>query len=169
MNSLIQNTQVTKTRKLVYTALLIALAFIGAQIKILGSIALDALPAFFAALLLGPVAGAAVGAIGHLLTAMTSGFPMSIPIHLVVMCTMAFICWLYGYLNNRINLIVNSTIAIILNGVGATYLSVLIMQLLGMIPTVKEFFFMLVGPLLLASTVNVLAAAVLYSLLKKRI
>lgn len=169
MNSLVQNTQITKTKRLVYTALLIALAFIGAQVKIMGSIALDALPAFFAALLLGPVVGAVVGAIGHLLTAMTSGFPMSIPIHFVIMFTMAFICYLYGYFNKRINLIVNSIIAILLNGVGATYLSVWVMQLLGMIPSAKESFFMLLGPLLVASTVNVFAAAVLYSLLKKRI
>ncbi len=169
MNSSVQSTKGTQTRKLVYTALLIALAFIGAQIKIMGSIALDALPAFFAALTLGPVAGAAVGAIGHILTAITSGFPMSLPIHLVVTLTMACICWLYGYLNKRINLIVNSIIAILLNGIVATFLSVFVMQLLGMIPVAKETFFMLVGPLSLASTINVVMAAILYNLLKGKI
>lgn len=169
MNSSSQSTQNNKTRRLVYAAILIALSFVGAQIKVMGSVALDSLPAFFAALLLGPASGAIVGAVGHLLTAVTSGFPMTVPIHILLMFNMAFICGLYGYLNNRINLTFNSIIAILLNGVCATYLSVMLMEFLGMIPSGKEYFFILVGPLLFASAFNVIVAAILYKLLKDKI
>src|SRR5690554_4007232 len=113
MNRLAQSTQSNKTRRLVYTAILVALSFVGAQVKIMGSIALDSLPAFFAALLLGPTSGAIVGGLGHLLTAMTSGFPMTLPIHILLIFTMGFVCCLYGYLNSRINLTLNSIIAIL--------------------------------------------------------
>ena len=169
MNSLTQSTQRNKTRRLVYMAILVALSFVGAQVKVMGSIALDALPAFFAGLLLGPTSGAIVGAVGHLLTAITSGFPMTLPIHILLTLTMAFVCWLYGYLNNRINITLNSIIAILLNGVVATYLSVMLMEYLGIIPSGKELFFVLLGPLMLASTFNVLGAAILYKLLKDKI
>ncbi|NLY46596.1 MAG: ECF transporter S component [Tissierella sp.] len=169
MNSLSQSTQRNKTRRLVYMAILLALSFVGAQVNVMGSIALDSLPAFFAGLLFWPTSGAIVGGVGHLLTAMTSGFPMTVPIHILLMLTMAFVCWLYGYLNNRINITLNSIIAILLNGVVATYLSVMLMEYLGIIPNGKELFFILLGPLMLASTFNVVVAAILYKLLKDKI
>ncbi len=73
-----------KTRTLVIAAMLIALSFIGANIKISGSIAFDSMPAFFGALVLGPVAGGIIGLIGHLLTAVFSGFPFGLPVHIIV-------------------------------------------------------------------------------------
>lgn len=171
MNTYSNTQSKMNTKTLVYIALLIALSFIGAQIKIFGSssIALDALPAFFAALLLGPAAGAIVGAVGHLLTAITGGFPMSIPIHLIVMMLMAIICGLFGYLNGKINIGLNVIVAILLNGIVATYLSVFAMQLLGAIPSANELFMILVGPLTIASTINVVVAALLYKIVKDKI
>ena len=72
------------TVKLVYISTLIAISFIGSLIKIQGTIALDSMAGFFAALFLGPLSGALVGSMGHLLTALTSGFPLTLPIHLIV-------------------------------------------------------------------------------------
>lgn len=72
------------TRNLVLMALFIALSFVGAQLKIFSTIAFDSLPAFLATLLMGPVYGAIIAVIGHLLTALTSGFPMTLPVHLVI-------------------------------------------------------------------------------------
>lgn len=72
------------TRNLVFMALFIALSFIGAQLKIFSTVAFDSLPAFLATLLMGPIYGAIVAIIGHLLTALTSGFPMSAPVHGVI-------------------------------------------------------------------------------------
>lgn len=46
------------TKKLATLAILLALCVIGANIKILGSIALDSFPAFIGAIILGPAAGA---------------------------------------------------------------------------------------------------------------
>lgn len=74
----------TNSRQLVFMALLIALSFIGAQLKIFGSIAFDSLPAFLGTLLLGPLPGAIIASLGHLLTALSSGFPMTLPVHLVI-------------------------------------------------------------------------------------
>ena len=51
------------TLNLVLLALFIALSAVGANIKVMGSIAFDSMPAFLAAMLLRPVAGAIVGAV----------------------------------------------------------------------------------------------------------
>ena len=72
------------TRNLVLMALFIALSFVGAQLKIFSTVAFDSLPAFLATLLMGPFFGAIVAIIGHLLTALTSGFPMTLPVHCVI-------------------------------------------------------------------------------------
>lgn len=169
MNTYVGTKKSITTKVLVYYALLIALSFVGAQIKITASIALDALPAFFAALLLGPVAGAIVGAVGHLLTAITSGFPMTIQIHLLIALCMAGICWVVGYLNGKINITLNCMIGILLNGIGATYVSAMAMQLLGITPSGNALFMILVGPLMIGSTINVVVAAVVYGLVKDKI
>ncbi len=54
------------TVNLVMVALFCALSAVGANIKIMGSIAFDSLPAFLAAILMGPAAGAIVGALGSI-------------------------------------------------------------------------------------------------------
>ena len=112
------------TKILVLMALLVALSFIGSHIKIFGTIAFDSLPGFLAALLLGPVYGAAIGFLGHLFTAMTSGFPLSLPLHIVIAVTMAITMFIYGYtyrllkkkLSESSNLILTGIIGVILNG-----------------------------------------------------
>ena len=71
------------TRNLVLAALFVALSFVGANLKVMGSIAFDSLPAFLGTLLLGYGWGAAIGIVAHLLTAMTSGLPLTLPGHLI--------------------------------------------------------------------------------------
>ncbi|MFZ7132742.1 MAG: ECF transporter S component [Eubacteriales bacterium] len=169
MNSSVKTQNKLSTKMLVYCALLIALSFVGAQIKITASIALDALPAFFGALLLGPVAGAFVGALGHILTAATSGFLFTVPVHLIIALCMAGICFIFGYLKNRIHIIINSVIAILLNGVVLLFISAVAMQWLGIIPVIMETFLALVGPLTLGAAINVIIGALLYRLVKDKI
>ena len=71
-------------------AILIALCAIGGQIHFgVYSIGFDSSPAFVGALLLGPVAGAVLGALGHVATAASTGFPLSVPIHVAVAVIMA--------------------------------------------------------------------------------
>jgi uncharacterized membrane protein len=159
------------TESLIYLAMLIALSYIGSLIKIGpgGSIALDSMPAFFAALLMGPVAGSVVGFIGHMLTAMTGGFPFTLPIHLIIAAEMAGICWIFGLMGERLNIVIPTITAIILNGVVATFISAYAMELMGVVPSAIGLFKVLVGPLTIVSAVNVVLAVVLHRILKDRI
>lgn len=91
------NKGMSTTKKLVTAAILVALCVVGANIKVLGSIAFDSLPAYLSALLLGPWWGAAIGAVGHILTAVTSGFPLTLPVHLVTCGTMALTMIVFYY------------------------------------------------------------------------
>lgn len=90
------NIKKINTRKLVLMALLISFSFSGSNIKIFGTIALDSMPAYLGTLILGPIFGAIIGATGHLLTATTSGFPLGIPAHIVIMIDMAMTMYLFG-------------------------------------------------------------------------
>lgn len=112
-----------KTKKLVLTALFIALCFIGANIKVMGSIAFDSMPAFLAAMILGPVYGAIVGALGHFLTALTSGFPLTLPVHLITMAAMALTMAVFSIIyktfinrNKILAIALSLIIAVIING-----------------------------------------------------
>ena len=83
-------------------ALLIALCAIGGQIHFgVYSIGFDSSPAFVGALLLGPVAGAVLGALGHLATAASTGFPLGVPIHVAVAIIMAGPGASLGYIAKR--------------------------------------------------------------------
>lgn len=157
----------TKTQKLVFCALLIALSYIGSMIKIFGSVALDALPAYFGALMFGGPIGALVGAIGHLFSAALSGFPMSIPMHLLVALCMAGACFAYSWITKKTNIVLASVIAIVINGVVMTFLSGLLAVALGVAPTVMGFVLPMLMPLIFASTVNVVIAAILYLAVSK--
>ncbi|WP_079508844.1 ECF transporter S component [Mesobacillus jeotgali] len=89
-----------KNRKLSWLAMFIALSAAGAFIKIpavIGSVALDSLPALMAAGLLGGPAGAAVGGIGHLLSAIIAGMPLG-PFHFLVGGEMVLLVYVYGLL-----------------------------------------------------------------------
>lgn len=157
------------TRDLVYMALLIALSFIGSNIKILGSIALDALPGYFAAFYLGPVAGSIVAVCGHLITAINSGFPFTLPVHLVVMLAMAVAAYLVGYLYRKANGIVAIITGIIINGPIALGVLIPITKKLGMEPAGKAFFLALIGPLTIAATANAIIAYLIFKLVENRI
>lgn len=162
MNHYSMSKQSTKTKTLVSVALLIALSVIGAQIKVQGSIAFDALPAFFAALYLGPLPGALIGLLGHLLTAITSGFPLTLPLHLIVALEMFLVVGLFGIVAKRVNSYLAIVLAILLNGPGATLLTAYVAQALGMEFAGMAMFTMLWIPLTVASAANVILAAVLY-------
>jgi uncharacterized membrane protein len=90
-------------RKWALFAVFLGLAILGAMIKIpvvLGSIALDSLPALVAAVFFGSVFGGAVGCFGHLLSALTAGFPLGI-FHLLIGVEMGILVWLFGVLYKK--------------------------------------------------------------------
>lgn len=113
----------TGTKNIVITALFIALSFVGSYVKIFGTIAFDSLPGFLAALLLGPVYGAAIGFWGHLCTALTSGFPLSIPMHLVIATTMSISMLGFAYTYNIFKNKVSETICLMITGVAGVILN----------------------------------------------
>lgn len=170
MDSYVERTkEKINTRWLVYCALMIALSFIGAQIKVVQSIAFDSMPAFFAALLIGPIGGAVVGIFGHLLTAITSGFPYTLPVHILVALGMGGICFTFGLLKEKVNIIINNIIAIFLNGVVLALMATMLMLMLGMIPGIRETFVGLIIALTPASAANVIIGTILYKLIGDKI
>lgn len=156
------------TIKLVYIAMFIALSFIGSLIKIQGTIALDSMSAFFASLYLGPAAGAIVGALGHLFTAFTSGFPLTIPIHLVIMLQMSVIVYIFGYLYKKYNGLLANVVAILLNGPGAVFMIAPIATALGLPLSGAAFIYAMIGVLTIGSIVNIVLASLLFGRMKKR-
>ena len=136
------------TKKLVLAALFVALSFVGANIKVMSSIAFDSLPAFLGTLVLGGGWGAAIGAVGHLLTALTSGFPYTLPAHLVIAVMMAL-----------------AMAAVLVNGPVAV---LLLFPLLG--PAMGSAALLALIPVLsLVAGINVALAVVIYRLLPRSI
>ncbi|MDD4691051.1 MAG: ECF transporter S component [Eubacterium aggregans] len=158
-----------KTKKLVYAALFIALAFVGANIKIMGSIAFDALPAFLATLILGWGWGAVIAAIAHLLTAALSGFPFTLPAHIITAIMMsvtmiAFYFTIKGCLFKKLN----PVLAYGLGCVVAVMVNVPI-ALLAVAPVFTlPVAISLIPALLPAAILNVLLAVIIYNLLPAR-
>ena len=161
--------QTQQNKKLVLTALFIALSLLGANIRMFGTIAFDSMPAFLASLLLGPVIGAMVGFFGHMFSAIFIGAPLGIPMHLAIAGSMALtmFCFAHSHQILRkgsgghmalfgsgiVGLICNAPISLMISilmlyamqGAGATAM------LLPMLPA-----------LLLASAANILLASLLY-------
>lgn len=145
-----------KVRKLVRIALLVALSVVGANIKIpsiLGTPAFDSMPGYFAAAVLGGKEGALIAALGHIFTALTAGFPLTLPVHLLTALEMGICAYVFGVLFRKTNHLIAIIVAVVLNGVGAP---VAMIPIMGM-----GVFYALVTPLLIASGLNIVIAAVL--------
>jgi uncharacterized membrane protein len=154
----------------IVTALFIALSFIGANVKVLGSIAFDSMPAFLGTLLLGASYGAVIGAAGHFLTALLSGFPLTLLVHIITMGIMAVTMAAFGIIyrrfaaDNRFSVhgaLVAGIVAVLLNGpVGLFVLSPLLAPMIGqagiiaLMPIVSG-----------VAALNVLLAVVIYRML----
>ncbi len=82
-------------------AIFTALSAVGSLIKIpspVGSLAFDSAPGFFIALFFGPFEGALVCGLGHMATAVVSGFPLGI-LHVPIALGMALAGACIGLLN----------------------------------------------------------------------
>ena len=164
----------TNTKHLVICALLIALSFIGANIRVFGSIAFDSMPAFLAALLLGPIYGAIIGFIGHMLTATLSGFPLSPPLHIVIAFAMAITMLGFGYtykaLKGRaresVNLSITGIVGVLLNAPFSLGLSMAVLAIMAGIEAALGLTAMLPF-LILASIINVVLSIVIFKVLQR--
>lgn len=159
------NTQLNRTRRIVFAALFIALCFVGGNIKIYGSIAFDSLPAFVATLVLGGAWGAVIGAIAHMLSAALSGFPLSLPVHLMTAVGMALtmaafyysIKWSMKKLSPAVSYVIGCVVAVIFNVPVALLLSAPFMGF--------KTAMALIPALVPAAILNVVIAVIVYNFL----
>lgn len=168
MKSSAEKLSISNIKVLTRSGLLIALSAIGAMIKIQGTIAFDSMPGFFAALFIGPTAGGFVAALGHLLTAFTSGFPLTIPMHIMLTLVMGLIAYAFGVLGNKTNGIVACTVATLLNGPVATFIAAITAKIIGMPFNGTAMFTALVIPLTVASAANIVLAYVIFKIIDKK-
>jgi hypothetical protein len=132
-----------------WLAMLTALSAVGAAIKfpaIVGSVALDAFPALLAAGIMGGGAGAIVGALGHLVSAMLGGFPLG-PMHFLIAAEMAVLVWLFGFIYKRNKKLLAAVIFILGNALIAPLPFALLIS--------KGFYMGIVPSLLIASIINI--------------
>ncbi|MGE7765413.1 ECF transporter S component [Peribacillus sp. NPDC096540] len=142
-------------RKISAIAIFIALSAVGAMIKVpspIGSIALDSFPALLAAVVLGPVSGAIVAGLGHIISAFIGGMILG-PFHFLIMVEMAVLVWMFGVLyvhGKKIG-------AFFLFFIGNAFILALPFAFL----VSPEFYTMLVPGLTGATAINVVLAALL--------
>ncbi|GBG55642.1 membrane protein [Sporomusaceae bacterium FL31] len=163
-----------EVRKIVLSAFFIALSFVGANIKIMGTIAFDSMPGFLGALILGPVYGACIGAFGHFLTALLAGFYLTPPVHAIIMITMGVTMAVFAAVyrkfekNNRfswLGALVAGLGAVMMNGpIGLLVLTPLLLPVMG-----KAGMMSLLPVLSTVAALNILVALLLYWLLQGKI
>ena len=157
-----------KIYKMTLAALFIALCFIGGNIKIMGSVAFDSMPAFLGTLFLGYGWGAAIGALAHMFSAVLSGFPMTLPVHIITAAMMALT--MVGFLA-AINFLrkKNEMLAYVAGCVVAVIINVPV-ALAAVIPFVgKETVMALIPALIPAAIANVAIAVIIYMAMPKKI
>lgn len=156
----------SRIKMITILASFIALSFVGSLLKIpspFGTVALDSFPAFVAAIVISPLAGAIVGFFGHMLTSLSVGFPLSIPIHLFIALQMAGVSYVTGYVSRRVNLVIGLLVGTFLNGVIAPAMFIPF-EAFG-----TAFFLLMAVPLTVGSLVNFLLAGFIVKAIKGKI
>lgn len=153
-----------KLNRLILLALMIALSFVGANIKLPGpfsTIALDSFPAYFAGILMGGFYGGFVGLMGHLMTSALSGFPFGLPIHGAIALLMFLSVYLFALASKKVHSILGIIVAIAMNG--------LVMPVaLVTVPGFEwEMAVVFIPALVVASAVNVTLAVVINGAVSK--
>jgi uncharacterized membrane protein len=155
-------------KSLITIAIFTAASAVGGFIKLpagVGSVALDSVFGFFCAGFYSPLIGGIVGALGHLASAATAGFPLG-PVHFIVAAQMFVWCWLFGFIVRKINklwgLALASVIAIALNGVLSPLMLVPISP-----PEMRSMLVGLIGFLVVAAAINIVLAAIAIRVLSK--
>lgn len=141
-------------------ALLSALSGVGAFVPIpspVGSIALDSAPGYFAALAYGPLSGALICAIGHVISAARAGYPLGV-IHVLVMLLMAAVGALTALVSKRKGPALGLAVGVTINTMGAP-LAVPIFGW-GILPILLPLLF-------LASLVNAMLAGAAFKAIKR--
>lgn len=150
-----------KLRIMILTALTAAICVVGSFIKVPGFIttaALDSAPAFLSVVFLPPVFSGIAGGLGHLATALTSGFPLG-PLHLLIAGEMFLIVYAFNLLNRKGFHIFKWVFLIIANGVLSPLPFYFIVS--------SEFYFGALPSLVIAAAINVIVAIIIMPILSK--
>ncbi|KRN96179.1 hypothetical protein IV55_GL001565 [Furfurilactobacillus siliginis] len=146
-------------------ALLLALCVVGANVKIMGSIALDSAPAFLGAILLGPWFGAFLGFFGHMVSALLSGFPLTLPVHLIIGFNMAVCMFVFGWLRRHFG---KSKLGSVLGSDVVGYILNVPLEIPLLYPILKATIFALFVPLTVATVANLVLCELIYVALPNR-
>ncbi len=156
-------------KKICIGGMLIALSVLFANIKLFGTIALDAVPAFLGGLLFGGSFGGVVGAIGHLATATTSGFPFGVLIHMIIAVTMYISVYSFAFTKKMLNKHLNTTVSLcVASVVGVLFNAPITLFFISLILG-KAFFVSMIVPLTLGSVANIVLCDIVYIAIKDKI
>lgn len=156
------NPRTPRSYQLTRIATLSALSVVGSFIHLPGpvqTVAFDSAPGFFAALMFGPVDGAAVCGIGHVATSIVNGFPLGI-LHIPIALGLALAGAATGSFNRKFGLLPGAGIGVFIN----TALIVVAIPAMGWQATLAFLPF-----LAFAAIINAAVASVAYRSLKDRI
>lgn len=152
----------TKLRLIILTALIASICVIGSFIKvpvgIVGTAALDSAPALISAIFLPPVFAGAAGALGHIATGLTSGFPLGI-LHLLIAVEMFIIVAVFAMMHQKGQHILKWIFVIVANGVIAPIPFYFIIS--------PAFYIGSIVSLTIATAVNCVIAIIVMPVLKK--
>lgn len=154
-------------KRIVLTAMLLALCVVGANIKIMGSVAFDSMPAFLGAILLGPFYGTFLGFFGHIVSAALSGFPLSIPVHLVIAVFMGLCMFVFGWIRNRYK--TSHRLGITLGADVIGYLINVPLESICLYPIMGPAIWAFFVPLTLATVTNLIVCELIYVALPQRV
>ncbi|MFT3889602.1 MAG: alpha-ribazole transporter [Arachnia sp.] len=147
--------ETSSPRRLARVGILIALSVVGAMVKLpspTGTVAVDAAPAFLAAFAFTMPEAMLVAVLGHLVSAATAGFPLSLPVHAIVAPAMAVAVAGAFVVRKKFGLWAGAVVGIVLNGLAAP---LALVPLLGWGIVIG-----LLVPLLVGSAVNVVLAVI---------
>ena len=150
----------TKLRLLILTALVAAICVVGSFIKVPGFVttaALDSAPALIAAVFLPPLFAGAAGALGHIATGLTAGFPLGV-FHILIAIEMFFIVYIFTTLHRNGNYIAKWIFAIVANGIIAPIPFYFFIS--------PAFYFGSIVSLSMATVINVIIAMIVMPVLK---
>lgn len=145
-----------KIKDITLIGLMIALSFILSYIKFFGSIALDSLPAFLALLVWKDRKTAYIAAMGHMFTAISSGFPFGMITHILIALLMFVTMWIASIL------IVKSSQKIALLFVYISNALIMPLCIFIAIDWSLSLYITLVSALSVAVVINIVLALVLY-------
>lgn len=152
-------------KKLPLLGILLGLTIVGADVKLFQSIALDSFPAFLGALMIGPIEGASLAFVGHLVSGFLSGFPLTLPIHFIIAIMMALAVYLYG---NVFAILKGTTAAYILSII-VGYFTNVILSLEVLYPFMGNMVYGFFVPLSLVSLFNIISASLIYSIIHNKV